>query len=264
MPKQTLLQMTQHILSSMDSDSVNSYAETIESEQVAFVIKDAYFNLINNLDIPEHYGIITLTALANTAQPTHMLIPDGVRSIQSIKYNVIKSGETRIQYDDIQYREPEHFLDSVLSRNSTDSDIQTVSITGGKLFIENDKKPEYYTSFDDQYLIFDSFDNAVDSTLQQSKFMVRGILEPVWTMTDAFVPDLDSNLFPLLLNEAKSLAFVEIKQSSNPKAEQYARRQMTRFANDRSNIQEENHMKGPDYGRRSKGRHRNTTFLHHT
>ena len=51
MPKQTLLEMTQHILSSMDSDSVNSYAETIESEQVATVIKDAYFNLINNLDI---------------------------------------------------------------------------------------------------------------------------------------------------------------------------------------------------------------------
>jgi|TARA_R110000796_G_scaffold60619_2_gene140222 hypothetical protein len=264
MPKQTLLEITQHILSSMDSDSVNSFAETVESEQVAFVIKDAYFNMINNLDIPEHYGIITLTALGDTSQPTHMLIPDGVRSIQSVKYNVIKSGETRIQYDDLQYREPENFLDSILSRNSTDSNIQTVSITGGKLFIENNKRPEYYTSFDDQYLVFDSFDSGVDSTLQQSKFMVRGALEPVWTMADSFVPDLDANLFPLFINEAKSLAFVEIKQSSNPKAEQYARRQWTRWANDQSNIKYRSHMKGPDYGRRSRGQRRNSPILHNS
>ena len=264
MPKMTLLEMTQHILSSMDSDSVNAYAETIESEQVAFVIKDAYYNLTNNLDIPEHSGIITLTALGDATQPTHMLIPDGVRDIRSVKYNIIASGETRVQYDDIQYREPEHFMDSVLSRNSTDSDIQTVTITGGKLFIENDKRPEYYTSFDDQYLIFDSFDSGVDSTLQQSKFMVRGALEPAWTMSDSFTPDLDANLFPLLLNEAKSLAFVEIKQSSNPKAEQYARRQYTRWANDRSNIHEENHMKGPDYGRKTRGRYRNSPILHNS
>ena len=116
MPKQTLLEMTQHILSSMDSDSVNSYAETIESEQVATVIKDAYFNLINNLDIPEHSDIIQLTALGDTSKPSHMQIPAGVRTITTVKYNTIASGETRIQYTDIPYRDPDTFLNSVLSR----------------------------------------------------------------------------------------------------------------------------------------------------
>ena len=253
MPKQTLLEMTQHILSSMDSDSVNSYAETIESEQVATVIKDAYFNLINNLDIPEHSDIIQLTALGDTSKPSHMQIPAGVRTITTVKYNTIASGETRIQYTDIPYRDPDTFLNSVLSRNSTDSNVQTVAITGGNLFIINDKKPEFYTSFDDEFLIFDSFDNGVDSTLQQSKFLVRGSKEPVFTMSDSFVPDLDANLFPLLLNEAKSLAFVEIKQSSNPKAEQYARRQWTRWANDRASVTAATHRKGPDYGRPTAG-----------
>ena len=261
MPKQTLLEMTQHILSSMDSDSVNAYAETIESEQIAFVIKDAYFNLINNLDIPEHLGIITLTALGDTSKPSHMLIPDGVRAIKDVKYNVIKSGETRVQYSNMIYKDPDEFLNSNLSRNSTDTNVQTVSITGGKLFIINDKRPETFTSFDDQYLIFDSFDNGIDSTLQQSKFMVRAVKEPVWTMSDSFTPDLDANLFPLLLNEAKSLAFVEVKQTTNPKAEQYAKRQWTRWANDRSNL--DNTMKGPDYGRHGRGR-RSIPILHHS
>ena len=49
MPKLTLLDMTQRVLSSMDADSVNSYAETIESEQVAFIIRDAYYDLINDI-----------------------------------------------------------------------------------------------------------------------------------------------------------------------------------------------------------------------
>jgi len=261
MPKMTLLDMTQHILSSMDSDAVNAWDETIESEQVGYVIKDAYFNLINNLDIPEHSDILTLTALADADQPTHMQIPDGVRAIESVKYNVIKSGETRVQYDDVYHRDPEEFLDSVLSRNSTDSNIQTVTITGAKLFIQNDKRPEYFTSFDDEYLIFDSFDSGVDSTLQQSKFIVRGIKEPTWTMSDTFTPDLDANMFTLLLNEAKSLAAVEVKQTSNPKAEQYARRQWTRWANDKSNLK--THKKGPDYGRRTRGR-RSIPILHNS
>ena len=38
MPKLTLLDMTQRILSSMDADTVNSFSDTIESEQVAYLI----------------------------------------------------------------------------------------------------------------------------------------------------------------------------------------------------------------------------------
>lgn len=262
MAKMTLLELTQKVLRSIGGDNVNAYAETIESEDVAYVIKEAYLNLITNLDIPEHNGIIELTALGDTDQPTHMQIPEGVNTLKSVKYNIIKTGETRVQYDDISYREPEDFLDSVLSRNSTDSNIQTVTITGAKLFIQNDKRPEYYTSFDDEYLIFDSFDSGVESTLQQSKFLVRGTSEPAWTMSDTFVPDLNVNLFPLLLNEAKSLAAVEIQQSSNPKAEQYSRRQRTRWQNDRSKL--DNRYKGPDYGRRSRGRRQGNPILHNS
>jgi hypothetical protein len=262
MAKQTLLELTQIVLRSIGGDEVNSYAETVESEEVAFVIKQAYLNLITGLDIPEHNGIILLTALGDVNQPTHMQIPEGINSLKSVQYNVIKTGETRINYDRVDYVDPEEFLDRNLSRNSTDSNIQTVSITGAKLFIQNDKRPEYYTSFDDEYLIFDSFDSAVDSTLQQSKFLVRGVTDPVFTMSDSFVPDLDSNLFPLLVNEAKSLAAVEVEQSSNPKAEQYARRQRTRWQSDQSKL--DNHKKGPDYGRRNRGRRRTIPKLHNS
>ena len=44
MPKLTLLDMVQRTLSSMDSDTVNSFDDTIESEQVAYIIRDVYFD----------------------------------------------------------------------------------------------------------------------------------------------------------------------------------------------------------------------------
>ena len=68
MPKLTLLDMTQRILSSMDADAVNSYTDTIESEQVAYIVRDAYYDLINNIEIPEHRKLITLTALADVTR----------------------------------------------------------------------------------------------------------------------------------------------------------------------------------------------------
>ena len=45
MPKLTLLNMTQNILSEMDSDEVNGIADTVESTQVAHIIETMYYDL---------------------------------------------------------------------------------------------------------------------------------------------------------------------------------------------------------------------------
>jgi len=256
MPKLTLLDMTQRILSSMDADGVNSYDDTIESEQVAWIIRDTYYDLINNIEIPEHRKLITLTALGDSSTPTHMLVPDGVRRIEEVRYNTVASGGTAKDYNVISWVEPEEFLTRVLSRDSDLSTVSVVSIDGGEVLIRSDKAPDFYTSFDDQYLIFDSYDSDVDSTLQSSKFMVWGIEEPTFTMSNTFTPDLDVNLFPLLLNEAKSVAHVELNQRANPKAEQVSLRQKIRWQSDRHNVSESksNTYGRVDYGRASRRR----------
>ena len=59
--KRTLLEMVQSILSDMDSESVNSISDSVESEQIASVIQDTFFNLIAARDIPEHRQLNKLT-----------------------------------------------------------------------------------------------------------------------------------------------------------------------------------------------------------
>lgn len=248
--------MTQRILSSMDGDAVNSISDTIESEQVAYIIRDSYYDLINNIEVPEHRKLVTLTALSDTDTPTHMQIPDGVRRITEVRYNTVVSGDTARDYTPIPFVEPETFLERTLSRDSDETTVEIVSIDGGEVLIRNDKAPEYYTSFDDSIIVFDSFDSDVDSTLQSSKFIVWAIQEPTFTMSDTFTPDLDVNLFAFLLNESKSVAHVELNQRANPKAEQKSLQQKIRWQSDKHNVSQArpNSYGVNDYGRSSRRR----------
>tara|TARA_R110000765_G_scaffold424234_1_gene534635 strand:- start:453 stop:692 length:240 start_codon:yes stop_codon:yes gene_type:complete len=73
--RQTLLQLTQSILSDMDSEAVNSISDTVEAQQIASVIEDTFFNISSARDIPEHHQLLKLTSLSSTARPTHFQYP---------------------------------------------------------------------------------------------------------------------------------------------------------------------------------------------
>ena len=57
MPKRTLIDMVQNIMSSMDSDTVNSITDTTESSAIADIIETTYYDLTTNRVIPEHKEI---------------------------------------------------------------------------------------------------------------------------------------------------------------------------------------------------------------
>ena len=86
MMNMTLLQMTQDILSSMGSDEVNSIGDTIESMQVANIIKNKYFDVINRADLPEHYKLFQLNPSLDFSSPVLMYVPSEINSIKWIKY----------------------------------------------------------------------------------------------------------------------------------------------------------------------------------
>lgn len=226
MAKKTLLAIVQNILSAMDADEVNSINDTIEALQVAEVVKTAYEAMSDNRNWPHMHKLATLNGLSDTTKPSHMKMADSVKELTRISYNVRKVNDTQDKFTKIRPATPEVFLDLVNSRDSSKSNVQTiVDFDGGKLFIINDTSPTMWTSFDDQHVVFDSFNNTVDATMQADKSQILAYFDPSpFSLTDSYVPDLPSEAFTALQAEAKSIAFLELNQIANEKAEQTSRR----------------------------------------
>ena len=223
MPKLTVLEMTQDILSDLDSDEVNSINDSVESLQVAQILKSTYFNIIDGRDWPHLYQNFQLTASGTTARPTHMRLPDNIIDVSWIKYDCKEFGETRDRVKPIQYKAPTDFLELLEQRDSTDATVTEVVDTSNiSMNIYNDRAPLYFTSFDNEYVVFDAYDIAIDTTLQTSKTSCYGKVYPTWTMADTFIPDLPTQSFSYLLNEAKSTASLRLKQVPDQKAEQHS------------------------------------------
>ena len=235
--------MVQSILSDMDSEAVNSISDSVEAEQVASVIQDTFFNLIAARDIPEHRQLIKLTALADNTKPTHFKYPTNTRQLSRVDYDIATTGTT---YREITFVEPMVFIDRM--NQDTSSSITVTDVAGGTtLFIGNSTSPSYYTSFDDEHIVMDSYDAIVDTTLQNSKSRAFGYMYPTFTIADSFQPDLDDTMLPYMLAEAKSTCFSLFKSGSDPKIEQSARRLKSFVQNDMYKTKRAN--KRPYYGR---------------
>jgi hypothetical protein len=215
MAKLTLLGMTQNILSALDSDSVSSIDETVEAVQVAELIKEAYFELISQRDWPFLFVLGTLQALSDVNNPTKMKIPDTWNKIKWIKYNK----------KEIIWLDPETFNHMISGR------VAQPNVINNNGFVIN-QDPQYWTSYDDEYIIFDGYDSTVDTTLQASKSTAYGTEQATWQHIDTFIPNIPEKFFPTLLAEAKSQAFVNLKQQSNAREERKATRGRMAMRND--------------------------------
>lgn len=329
MAEQTLLEMTQNILAALDSDQVNSISDTVESDQVARIIQNKYYDILSRDNIPEQEMLMQLTSSGSASTPTLMYVPEGVTNIQWLKYfdsnpsdgmdasqfgafshglntditetfewsttsvtsNSIGTGAKTFTvasglditagdaalatastssmagtvtsysgttlvlsitattgsgtytawsivnstadsvpgYRYVTILPIEQFLDMVNRFNTSEDDVGTFTFTeSGNSFTFNyksDTQPKYCTFIENYYVIFDSYDEDFDSTLQASKTLIFGSKVTPFVLSDSHVPDLDDNQFPLLLNEAKALAFYELKQTPHAKAEQEIKRQ---------------------------------------
>lgn len=229
----TLLDLTQQILSSMDSDEVNSIGDTPESLQVANIVRSAWDDIVARLDLPEHYELFQLDANGNS-DPTVMVRPTAVNSILWVRYDKQTVDDAVVKYLPVKFVPFDIFLQG--HSDASVDDVATVTIDPDDYDLAvigdpftyypfDNKAPDFYTTLDDKLLLFDSYDVAVDTTgLVASKSQAYGIIQQVFTLSDGFVPFIDQDFQILLLNEAKSLAFLELKQMEHGKAERTAQK----------------------------------------
>jgi hypothetical protein len=148
----------------------------------------------------------------------------------------------------------DEFLDTVNKFDITQPNVQSYNFTqGGNNFIfryMTDRQPSWATVISNFFVLFDTYDRTQDSTLQATKTMVKGQVIPPFKLQDNFVPVLNDQQFPLLLNESKALAFFELKQMPHALADRELKRQWTATQKNKSIDNRPSYFDQlPNYGR---------------
>ena len=103
-----------------------------------------------------------------------------------------------------------------LESNSYDDNVEEiVSYEGITLYIRNDANPCYYTSFDGEYLVFDSYDKTNEDTLQNCNSVAYMTLKKELVIEDDHIIDMPEQLLPLFQAELNREAMLRIKQQDS-------------------------------------------------
>ena len=169
--------------------------------------------------------------------------------------NQINAPTTAPGYKRIGIIPVHEFIKKQSSLNPTVANIgQFNFVFNGQNFLfnyTNDTQPRFCCIINNQYVIFDSYNNNFDSTLQGSNTMCWAWFIPPFILEDNFIPNLNDYQFPLLIAEAKSLAFLELKQTLHQKAEQESKRQWSNLQKNKSVTDKPSYFHQlPDFGRR--------------
>ena len=209
----------------MNHDSVNAIADTIESQQIAEEARVVYYDLMDRDDWPHLITLLPLDSLVDVTRPNYLVIPEDVVRIDNIRYETTKSGETVRIFSNVTYLAPGDFLDLVYTRNNTVSTVTVVpSLNNVDMWITNDTPPQWWTTFDDANIVFDSWDSGIDTTMQGGKSMALVKKIPPWTSSDAFIPDMPDQMFSTFVSEVTAAAFTYWKQGASIKDEQRSAR----------------------------------------
>lgn len=254
MATRTLLKYVQMVLSAMDSDEVETITETVESIQIADLIEQCYFEIIDRRDWEFlKHRVRQLDAGTTVAD---LLIPADVMHVEAVRYKNFDTGKMQ----DVFYIPPDEFLHMQQRLTTTDSNVDSVTISDSvTMGVYNDRSPTYWTSFDEDTIFFNAYDSDNEASgLTEASSTILATVEPSWTADDAFIPDMPSRMQSLLLNESLSAAWLYLKQTANPKAESIARRQFARMEIlERRTVAD---IKEKDYGRKPRGRTRIYTW----
>ena len=252
MAKDTLLEIVQSILSDADGDEVNSISDTIESDQVARVIRNEFYDIVDNYDI-EHTKTLTKLTASSSATPCLMTRPEGFHQIEWVKYDKRLTAGGDPDYEYVKYLLPEEFLEMSDNRTASNTDISQMTLPGSThvLNIKNDQAPTYWTILENyDSLIFDSYNSSLETNLQASKSLAYGIQRPTLSLTDGAIPDLPQNLMQLLKNRSRAMYFDLFKDGVSREVDRRRRNSEVRQQRLRHVVKNYIDRTGPDYGRK--------------
>jgi hypothetical protein len=253
MAKTTLLEIVQGILSEADGDEVNNISDTVESDQVSRVVQSEFLTIVDEFDLKTAETLTQLDA-TTSATPTQMTRPEGFHSIEKIWYDKRTTSGGDPDFKEVYFKDPEEFLELTMRRTASDTNVttQTLGNSSYALQIINDAAPTYWTileGYDD--IVFDSYDSGLDTNLQASKSLAKGVQRPTLTLANASVPDLPQNLMSLLQARSRAFYWDLYKDGATPgvaRRESHAEVRSQRKKYVTKKLQQQ--RTGPNYGRK--------------
>lgn len=241
MARKTVLNYVQATLNAMDSDLVDSINDTEEALQVANELQDTYYELLNREDWEFLHQPARLTGAADTSNPTKLLIASEIKRFDFIAY---QDGD---RSHELTYLPPAEFLRRYAA-GGTDRQLVTDG-SGVNFYVTTNKRPQYFTSFDDESIICDSFESAVESTLQGAKTSCVGVVIPAFSVTDSHTPDIPQHMEPLLQSMLNAACFTYFKQTNSGTDQQRGVRQLAQARREESKVSRKNYYAN-QFGRR--------------
>lgn len=249
--KRNLLQIVQSVIRSLDLDPVNDVNDTPEAIQIADLARDVYEEISVNQDWAYKRTMTALSPSSDPDRPTHMKLPDNLVLLHWVNYNKKKNASEKDRYEKVQYLYPDEFIRKANGQNTDNEHIKVVTDYSGVPFsIRTDQAPTYWTSFDDEFVVFDSYEQKSGATLVGARTQVYGSFIRPWSYDQSFIPHMPADVFPHYLAELKSVCSVVLKQVTNEKFEQQSRRQRTWLYQRNANVNQGHRF--PNYGRKSK------------
>ena len=223
--KLTLLQVINYYMDHTDGFRISTIDDGIESQQVASIAEKVFYDLNNDVfGNSKLESLVQLEALADNLKPNYLKLPDDALDIRNdvVMYN-ISNDIANIEMVEITYLSPLEFLNLIGTKKAKTTNQVVTDFGGYRMTIDNNKAPQYYTSFDDSYLVFDSFDSSIDSTLQQSKSGVVTQVQKTFTKTDNYIIDLPEWFHTTYLNQVMAEASAALREEPLPSIARMAR-----------------------------------------
>lgn len=248
----TLNYTVQRVLDKLNLDPVNSINDTEDSMLIAKEAESTYYDLLSRGTWPFQEKLIKVQSVSDINNPTCLKLGDNVEKIVSLRYDITEAGDLNKEYRRITWLEPEEFLETVYSRNTSSDEVDIVDFFGTELFVYNNKAPVYYTSFDNEYIVLDGYVAEESGTLLGSKTVCKAEVSPAWELSDEFVIPLDGKFYPLYLSALTSACSVMLLNTQNPEEERRQMRAISRLRKEAYSTEADNFPKF-NYGRKGNG-----------
>src|SRR5688572_9926765 len=106
----TLLDIVQEISGALDSEEINSISDTVESMQIANIVKGVFYDIAVDIGLPEHETLFELNASGDISKPCLMTVPSNVVTMRNLRYDNRLTGETEPDFVEVKYKPFEDFI----------------------------------------------------------------------------------------------------------------------------------------------------------